>query len=115
MCKFCEGLFDKKHEIIWDMRNAYADDNFCEKVLNNNCDNCKKCDIEYRLRGLIINNNSYIQCDYKFDNGSIIMWNFTELLPINYCPYCGRKISENIIDFNNISNYIVEMIDKEGD
>lgn len=113
MCKFCEGLFKEKKEIIWEMRNSYADDNFCEKILNDNCEECKMCDISYRLTGWYLNKVPYIMCSYKFNNGDILMWNSTESLPINYCPYCGEKINlDKMVDFNNIGSYVVNMIDK---
>ena len=44
-------LFNDEREIEWYMRSEYADDNFCEKVFNNSCDNCKKCSIQYILKG----------------------------------------------------------------
>ena len=115
MCKFCEGLFNDKREVEWYMRSEYADDNFCEKVFNNSCDNCKKCSNQYILKGYLFDNRAYIVCDYKFTNGDILMWNSTEPLPVNYCPYCGRKLSKSIIDFNNIGGNAINMLDKEGD
>lgn len=115
MCKFCEGLFDSGHKVEWHMRSEYADDNFCEKIFNNSCENCEKCNTKYILKGYLFDNQAYIICDYNFTNGDILIWNSTESLPINYCPYCGRKISKNIINFTYISDYIVKIINKEGD
>ena len=51
MCKFCEGLFEEEFEMHWNMRSQYTDDNFCEKILNDSCENCSECNIRYRLRG----------------------------------------------------------------
>lgn len=116
MCKFCEGLFERGHGMEWNMRGEYADSNFCEKVLDNMCDNCDKCFVQYKLNGWKgINDNMYIQCDYKFDNGNIVMWNSTEPLRINYCPYCGKQLSKDIIDCDDIGDHIIDIVDKNGD
>ena len=117
MCKFCEGLFEENFEIRWNMRSEYADSNFCEKVLNCDCTNCSECSIYYKIRGWKNKQTekASIQCDYKFDNGEIIMWNSTEPLSINYCPYCGKQLSDNKIDFDDISDHIVSMTDNNGD
>ena len=113
MCKFCDGLFREDKEIIWSMRNNYADDNFCEKVLGDDCEKCEQCKVEYRLKGYKLeeNDNCYMYCSYKFDNGDILMWNSTETLQINYCPYCGKQLSKNMINFDDIGDWEVDMID----
>ena len=117
MCKFCEGLFEKEYEMHWSMRSQYADDNLCEKLLNDSCDNCQECNIEYKLRGRKLEDtgHSYIQCDYKFTNGDVIMWNSTEPLNINYCPYCGKQLSDKLIDLDDIGNHIVDIIDNNNE
>lgn len=117
MCKFCEGLFDKEYEMEWCMRTSYADDNLCEKIFNDSCEKCNECNISYRLTGrrLKERKTNYINCSYKFTNGDITMWNSTEPLTINYCPYCGKQISENLVDLDDIGNHIVDIIDKNGD
>ncbi len=117
MCKFCEGLFKEGHEIIWNMRNEYCDSNFCEKIFNNECSSCSECSIFYKLRGWKNEQSkkASIQCEYKFDNGEIVMWNFTEPLNINYCPYCGKQLSEKKIDFDDIGSHVVDMEDKNGE
>lgn len=114
MCKFCEGLFDKDYKMEWNTRSEYADSNFCEKVLNNECSKCKQCFTQYKLDGFISNENTYIVCDYKFTNGDIVMWNSTEPLRINYCPYCGKRISKDIIDLNSIEEHIVDIVINEN-
>lgn len=116
MCKFCEGLFDKEYEMQWNMRSKYADDNFCEKVLEDTCENCKQCNMSYVLMGRKVKETGhvYISCSYKFDNGDIVMWNSTEPLNINYCPYCGRQLAKNLVDYNDIGDHIYDMQDEEG-
>ena len=117
MCKFCEGLFEEEYEIHWNMRSQYADDNLCEKLFNDSCSNCQECNIEYKLRGRKLEDtgHSYIQCDYKFTNGDVIMWNSTEPLNINYCPYCGKQLSDKLIDLDDIGNHIVDIIDNNNE
>lgn len=117
MCKFCEGLFEKEFEMHWNMRSQYTDDNFCEKILNDSCENCSECNIRYRLRGRKISEtgHAYIQCDYKFDNGYVVMWNSTEPLNINYCPYCGRQLAENLVNYEDIGDYISDIEDDKNE
>jgi hypothetical protein len=110
-CKFCEGLFDEEYKMIWNMRSSYADDNFCEKVLNNTCENCQECNVDYILNGWKSKEtgNTYIQCNYKFNNGDIIMWNYTEPLRINYCPYCARQLANDLVNYEDIGNHISDI------
>lgn len=114
MCKFCEGLFDKGYKMEWNMRSEYADSNFCEKLFNYMCESCQECFTQYKIDGFTSNENAYIVCDYKFTNGDITMWNSTEPLRINYCPYCGKRISKDIIDLDSIGNHIVDIVTNEN-
>ena len=116
-CKFCEGLFDKEYKMNWSMRNSYADDNFCEKVLGNTCENCTECSVRYFLTGSISKETgrAWITCDYKFDNGDIMIGNFTEPLYINYCPYCGRQLAKNLVKYEDIGNHITDIEDDNGE
>lgn len=117
MCKFCEGIFDKNYDMEWNMRTSFADDNFCEKVFEDSCDNCEQCCIEYKLNGRYISesDHAYLTCEYKFDNGDIKMHNFTEILPINFCPYCGRQLVNNLVNFDDVNHNRFEIIDENND
>lgn len=115
MCKFCEGLFDNRYSMEWLMRSSYADDNFCEKVFNDSCENCKECNHTYRLKGYKINNNSMLINEYEFNNGDIKIWNSSEALHINYCPYCGKQISKDIVKYDDIHNHVSDIYDNDGD
>lgn len=116
MCKFCENVFDKGYDMKWNMRTSFSDDNFCEKVLEDTCDNCKKCNTMYKLNGGYReeSDQAYLSCEYKFDNGDIIMHNFTEELPINFCPYCGKQLVKNITDFDDIGSHKAEIVDENN-
>lgn len=116
-CKFCEGLFDEEYKMYWNMRSSCIDDNFCEKVLNNTCENCIECKTNYILSGRKNNDtgHAYIQCDYKFNNGYIVIWNFTEPLNINYCPYCGRRLAKNLVKYEDIGNHISDIENEKGE
>lgn len=113
MCKFCEGIFKEGCKMQWNMRSSYADDNFCDKVMNSECGNCEKCSMEYKPSGFMMPDTKgcYIDCEYKFDNGNIVMWNFTEPLRINYCPFCGKALSDEMVDMNDISSHICDIVD----
>ena len=116
-CKFCEGLFDEEYKMIWNMRSSYVDDNFCEKVLNNTCENCTECNAEYYLQGWKNEQTGHtsISCNYKFSNGNIVIWNSTEPLCINYCPYCGRQLAKNLVKYEDIGNHITDIEDDNGE
>ena len=116
-CKFCEGIFNKEYEMRWNMRSCYADDNFCEKILNNTCENCQECNVDYILNGWKSKEtgNTYIQCNYKFNNGDIIIWNYTEPLKINYCPYCARQLANDLVNYEDIGNHISDIESSQGE
>ena len=116
-CKFCEGLFDEGYKMIWNMRSSYAEDNFCEKVLNNTCENCTECNAEYYLQGWKNKQTGHasISCNYKFSNGDIVIWNFTEPLNINYCPYCGKRLADNLVRYEDMGDHISDIESNQGE
>lgn len=115
MCKFCEGLFEKDCSMRWNMRSSYSDDNFCEKIFDS-CENCSQCNIHYILKGVKIEETGhvFINCEYTYTNGDIVMKNFTESLNINFCPYCGKQLAENMVKFEDIGEYIADIEDSSG-
>ena len=99
MCKFCEGLFEANCTMNWVMRNRMGVDN-CEEKLNT-----VEPEYCYTLSGDAFNNKYFLQCSYDFrTEDDFVMSNFTELLPINFCPYCGKMLceKEHLTDPNDI-------------
>ena len=39
----------------------------------------------------------------------------TEPLNINYCPYCGRQLAENLVNYENIGDYISDIEDDKNE
>ena len=87
MCKFCEALFEANCTMNWVMRSRMAIDN-CEEKLNTS-----DPQYSYTLSGDKFNNKYFLQCEYEFrTEDGFVMSNLTELLPINFCPYCGKML-----------------------
>lgn len=67
-CKFCEK--------IWSSTEAFKESALC-------IDDC----------GIVMKNKRPWLCDVnRF--GDVICW-VNDLMPINYCPICGRKLTED--------------------
>ena len=112
MCTFCENKTNYK-ELSWLMRNTGADDNICEFVKEMNCDICDGCSDEasFQLITINIDKDFYIGTSFyqkiKSSNGEYVVINpFSEKIHINFCPFCGKNISEKLIEFDNLE-YIV--------
>lgn len=101
MCVFCE----KTNTLELEIRSTYSDDNICESI---SCENCFGCS-DNRL-SMIINkdnlNNSYINLEYFKNKKGEINHPYSEQLHINYCPFCGEKISEDTLDVMESTKYI---------
>lgn len=114
MCKFCESIINKSRNIEWFQRSRYADDNFCEKVLKDNCSNCKECTETFELDGWMSEGNMFLINKYERTNGDIKIHSSSESLHINYCPYCGKQVSKDIIDFDDMYQNVIEVYNLDG-
>ena len=116
MCKFCDDLKNyKKYKIP--IRNTYANDNTCEFVSPENykdgcfykdgisfrgimncedCDGCKDDNYLFYLNSC----NNYISIDFYHKIKDLTIAPCSESLVINFCPWCGKKISKIIIPFD---------------
>lgn len=116
MCKFCESIVDNTKDILLTSRSRLLEDNTCEIIAEDNCDNCDDGCYEYfKLNGYKSRGNIYINIDYYKNIRKVIIAPCSESLHINYCPYCGKQISKDIKDFNNIPEHIVDIRYKNGD
>lgn len=108
MCKFCETLFDNKKILTWDVRNSYAEDNSCEYFSNgpDHCDECigkGGCEQTFRLKGVKNDDgNCSAYVSYIFNVGELIISDYSEQICINYCPVCGKRLSNKLTSDNEI-------------
>lgn len=110
MCKFCEALLGKK-TILWSERSYMSDDNFCENVCNYwDCDNCGGCDkAGFALSSYILDGEVRVSVEYYRSGYGTTVHPFSECMPFNFCPFCGKQISEVIVEFNeNDYRYSIE-------
>lgn len=118
MCKFCENVTNREKEIVWNVRSTYADDNICEFVNDKNCSSCDRCEMYFNLTGYEHNNNIYVGVGYNqkissLQGEEVIIRPFSETIHFNYCPFCGNKISKDMIEFEKMYNCQIEVKDKE--
>lgn len=118
MCNFCDNIKNTDKKICWSVRSTYADDNICEFVNDINCENCKECDMQFLLSGYEYNSNTYVTVSYdqsivSKDDEKVIIRPFSESLQFNYCPFCAKQISENILEFDKNYDHIVCVEDNE--
>lgn len=109
MCKFCsEGAVHKKYGVA--IRTSYADHNLCEVLQNNNCEDCDGCTDKashftlYKFQDKI--GFAYIQ-----EIPECTIAQISEHLKINYCPWCGQKLTDEIVPFERscvVKPFIVE-------
>ncbi len=115
MCKFCECLIDNTKDILLSSRSRLSIDNTCEIIADDDCSNCKDgCNEYFKLGGSVSNDNVSIQVCFHKEVKDIIIAPFSELLHINYCPFCGEQISKDIKDFNDLYNHIIDVYNKDG-
>ena len=108
MCKFCENLTNDS-EISWLLRNTGADDNICDYE-NVDCDECSGCsNMEFGIQGYDIKGNAHVAISFYqkvllFTENEIVIHPYSETIQFNYCPFCGKQISKDVIDFDKIYN-----------
>lgn len=118
MCTFCESVKDRSKKIIWQVRSTMADNNICEFVNDTTCSMCDACEMYFNIYGYEWSDNTYIGIGYNQkimakNKEEVIIRPFSETQQFNYCPFCGKQISKNIIDFDNIYNNHMEIEDEE--
>ena len=118
MCKFCDDLKWRQYSVAY--RSSFADDNFCElvspvlytnedgdlEVIGSDCENCNGCaqtDI-FTLTAC----DTRIGLQFQRDANDAHIGQFSEMFHINFCPFCGKWISEEIIPFEKIRHISVK-------
>lgn len=97
MCDFCNDL--KYKEIIIPMRTTLAEDNICKFVSPNefnidyDCSDCKGCADENNYFSITAQEDT-ISINYYHKIRDVIIAPISARLSFNYCPMCGKRISE---------------------
>lgn len=98
-CIFCRSLLHDKSIDIF-QRNRYADDNLEEVLENMYSDQIEECST-FTLQRLFIDDfkQNYLQLTFNdnynlSNNDTLIIKRTSELIPLNYCPICGRQITK---------------------
>lgn len=106
MCQFCDDLKWKTYMVS--ERTTSADDNQCEfgspliydgEVIDSTCDGCNGCAEENMHFGLTSFENS-LQISYVRRIKKLIIEPYSEPIQINFCPWCGKPLTNNPVEFN---------------
>jgi ferredoxin len=95
MCKFCDDFLRLKRNKI-PIRNTSAEDNVCNYVVNNDCDQCNNGCSENNHYFDIILYKDTISIDYTHKINNLTIETSSARFNINYCPLCGKRMSEVI-------------------
>ena len=105
-CEFCNNL--KWRHYIVPVRSTSTDDNICEYgspdivdgyVLGHTCHDCGGCaegNWHFTLRAY----ENRIGIDYLHRFKHLVVDTSSEMIDINFCPWCGRQLSEEIKPFS---------------
>jgi hypothetical protein len=94
MCKFCDDLDYKT--ITIPSRTSTADDNVCEFVVNENCNECNHGCADENNYFSITTWEDNICLNYYHKVKDLIIAPISARFSINYCPMCGKKISKEM-------------------
>ena len=135
MCKFCDALLDENKEINWKVRSTCADDNICEIMTTSHldkktkeaiygdkddpcynpvdCSRCRGCESSFSLSGYKDSkDNVRVGLEFYQKVCDTIVHPFSETIPFNFCPICGKQISKNISKFEDLE-YPIDIIENE--
>lgn len=117
MCNFCDVLtsssYDKK--ISWSVRSTFADDNI-EEILESR--NYTERWIEnysgFKLYGYIYEGNTLVGVEYRKEisnhtDEKAVISPFSEMIQFNFCPICGKKISNDVKGFEDYYEHVVSI------
>jgi len=91
MCWFCEKV--KYNNIQIPINTTGADDNVCELITSDDCENCHGCADENNHFNLILIEDVLEIC-YYHKIKELTVNPYSARFNINYCPFCGDKISK---------------------
>jgi len=111
MCKFCDDLKWREYKIPY--RTCSADDNRCEYgspdivndgeneyILGSTCEDCSGC-AEDNLYFSIRTYQNRIGLDFTHRIKNLIIEPCSEMVDINFCPWCGKQLNDELVPFEN--------------
>lgn len=110
MCKFCDDLKWREYKVM--QRSDDACDNLCEIMtaklenidgevfsLGSDCSDCDGCK-DYGFKLFTYNNR--IGFSYRQNIKQLHIGKNSEMLDINYCPWCGKRLNNEVdVKFEN--------------
>lgn len=97
MCKFCDDFSKhKKYGIAF--HSSYASDDFCEVLRGTNCEDCDGC-TDKNFHFTLYKWRDMIQMGFIHEIPECTVAQTSEHLTINYCPWCGKRLSNEITSF----------------
>lgn len=118
MCEFCDSIDDRDKEIIWEVKSTYADHNICEFVNDSTCSACGGCKMYFTLNGHKYKDDIYVSVEYKqtlksIEGEEVIISPFSEGIQFNFCPICGKQISQNIKEWDKYHGHQITIDDND--
>lgn len=111
MCKFCDVLTSTTHKekISWSVRSTFADDNIIETLENDHCVAWMEDCADFKLKSYTHEGNTFVGVEYrqeltKKNREKVIISPFSETIQFNFCPICGKQISNTVKDFKDYYN-----------
>lgn len=111
MCKFCDDLKWRQYSVP--ARNKMDSDNLCQCLscgridgseetdsywpvsCPENCDGCAEGNEHFKLFA----SDNRIGLSYAFKATGLQIARNSEMLTINYCPWCGKKLTDQPVEF----------------
>lgn len=110
MCKFCDNLEWRTYLVP--QRTEDACDNLCEVMtaklenidgevfsLRSDCENCNGC-APGNMGFAMHTYGNRIGFDYRHRIKELIIGRNSEMFDINFCPWCGKRLSKEMVDFD---------------
>lgn len=102
MCEFCRNPAEyKKYGVP--IRNSYDSDNFCEVLYDNDCEDCSSGCADKNFHFTIYKWQESLSFGFIHATPKCTIAQTSEMVAINYCPWCGEKISEQEVPFEKCS------------
>lgn len=110
MCEFCDVLTSDRYtkKIQWNTRSTFADENI-EEVLEEKSKYSERWIENYsgfEMDSYIHEGNIFVGIQYRKEISNnkqeiAIISPFSETIQFNFCPICGKQISENVKEFKD--------------
>lgn len=116
MCQFCETLTDGNKEIVWSARSTMADDNITDIISERGqiVEELSKFEIYgYEREGKTFVGIQYREEMVLQNKEKVIISPFSETIQFNFCPICGKQISDEVKKFGDYYVGQISIYEKE--